>query len=82
MGSADELFRWMAGRRVRDTSCSRCGSTQIAYFRDYLERPVGPCCVGASARQAAAEQAAIDRRIHEHAHGLADRCPSCLEAGL
>lgn len=79
--TADALLRWMAAHRAPDAACSRCGATQIAYFRDHLERPVGWCCVGAAVREPDIDRAAIARRIHDLGHDrTAEGCQSCIEA--
>lgn len=43
--TADALLRWMRGHRIAPDACARCGRTNVVYFRDYAERPIGFCCV-------------------------------------
>lgn len=80
--TVDGLMAWMAGHRVPDTRCSRCGATQIAYFRDHLERPVGMCCLMAARTAAEVDKAAVNRRLRSIHDCPADGCRSCTEAGL
>lgn len=80
--TTDQLMAWMAGHRAPTTACSRCGKPQVAYFRDHLERPIGPCCVGAAVKQADFDRKAIARRIHDLAHDCpAEGCQTCIQAG-
>ena len=66
--TADQLFDWMRDHRVPPKGCSRCGLTQIAYYRDANEQPVGQCCVGLAAYRATVDAA----RIQERLRGLRD----------
>ena len=43
--TTNDLFLWMASRRVPPRGCARCGLVQVSYFRDWQERPIGFCCI-------------------------------------
>lgn len=76
----DELFDWLANRRVQPTGCSRCGRVQLYYYRDGQELPVGPCCVLAGARQDAIAEDRIIERLHALTHDCpAEGCVLCAE---
>lgn len=80
--TADQLMSWMSVRRIAPPGCSICGRVQVAYFRDHLERPVGPCCLFAARTAAEVDVAAVNRRLRSIHDCPAEGCQSCIEAGL
>ena len=75
----DNRFMWLAAHRVPPKGCSRCGLTQIAYYRDADEQPVGQCCVGLAAYRATVD--AAGRRVRSLGHDCpAEGCQACADA--
>lgn len=80
--TTNELFDWMARRRVPPRGCAICGLAQLTYYRDGQERAIGMCCLRRGLYEAEVDTAAIRRRLHALTHDCpAEGCPACQEAG-